>query len=757
MKSMIGVVALLWAAMAARGGTSPLTASPATLAFSYQSGNATLPPAQTLQVTSSPTGASFTIAISGSPFDAAWLMVSTPSGKAPASVKVQVNPTGLPAGVYTGALTVSATVNSVAVTQTTAVTLTVTAAPPTVTATPSSLSFSYTTGDPIPSASLGSALLLSSNGSALTATVSVKGATWLTVTPTGNITLLGLLKTLTVTVDPTGLASKVYTGQITVNAPGAANSTLTVNVTLTVNAAPPKISDTWPAGVMQSAKATTVTLLGSGFTGSTISASGFTPASTITVSDGTSTATETFYIPVYQASATTLRLGVASPLPGGALVTAYLQPLSALGGTGPYTYTLASGTLPTGLTLSTGGVISGTPLTAGSYSFTVLITDSSSTALQAYGQLKLTIDPIGATALRVSVAAAPLGLGTVGSAYGPVTLTALGGTGGPYSWSAAGLPAGLAVSSAGDLSGTPTTDGALGNVPATVVGDTAVLAVVPAGDLATAGVLRLAATTPSPGGGTSNEGQFQVYGPEPQILAITNSASLSQGTLSPGELITLWGLGLGPQTLAIYDPSAPPLPTSLPSTGSVTSVTINGTLAPLLYSSATQVGVIVPYTVSGTSAQVILTYGTLSSQPYTAAVASVDPGVYSLTGSGQGQGAILNYNSTTGDYTVNSVSNAAVRGSIVVLYVTGSGATTSTDYDNLIPPSPDVTPLLAPTVTIGGQGAVVLGAQAPPGSVPGLLQINVTVPTTIPASSAAPVVVTIGGVASQSGLTMAVK
>ena len=106
---------------------------------------------------------------------------------------------------------------------------------------------------------------------------------------------------------------------------------------------------------------------------------------------------------------------------------------------------------------------------------------------------------------------------------------------------------------------------------------------------------------------------------------------------------------------------------------------------------------------------------------------------------------------------MNSGANAALRGSIVVIYMTGTGATTSTDYTHLIPATPAVTPLAMPTVTIGGQDATVQAAQAPPGSVPGLLQINVTVPATVTASIASPVVVTVGGVSSQTGLTMAVK
>jgi uncharacterized protein (TIGR03437 family) len=114
--------------------------------------------------------------------------------------------------------------------------------------------------------------------------------------------------------------------------------------------------------------------------------------------------------------------------------------------------------------------------------------------------------------------------------------------------------------------------------------------------------------------------------------------------------IAIFGLGLGPPALTIFDPSTPPIPTSLPSAGPATSVTINGTPAPILYTSATQVGVLVPQSTAGLTAQVVLTFGTLVSQGTTVAVVAADPGLFSIASSGHGQGAILNFNSITGDY-----------------------------------------------------------------------------------------------------------
>ena len=78
-------------------------------------------------------------------------------------------------------------------------------------------------------------------------------------------------------------------------------------------------------------------------------------------------------------------------LPGGTAGTAYSQALSATGGTTPYTWSLASGTLPAGLALSAGGTISGTPKTAGTSTFTVQVSDAENPAQTATQQLSITV------------------------------------------------------------------------------------------------------------------------------------------------------------------------------------------------------------------------------------------------------------------------------------------------------------------------------------------------------------------------------
>ncbi len=81
-------------------------------------------------------------------------------------------------------------------------------------------------------------------------------------------------------------------------------------------------------------------------------------------------------VPLVIAAATCPVITLAPPtLPTGSVGVAYSQPITATGGTAPYTFSVVSGTLPAGLTLSSGGLLSGTPTTVGSPPVTILATD----------------------------------------------------------------------------------------------------------------------------------------------------------------------------------------------------------------------------------------------------------------------------------------------------------------------------------------------------------------------------------------------
>jgi hypothetical protein len=149
---------------------------------------------------------------------------------------------------------------------------------------------------------------------------------------------------------------------------------------------------------------------------------------------------------------TPLQITTASPLPSGTVGSAYAVGLQAQGGNQPYSWS-ATGQLPPGLALLSSGVISGTPTTTGTYSFTVVIRDSS--GVSASKQLSLTVGGTGGSTVSITTRTLPAGV--VGQPYSQ-QISATGGTG-TYTFTATGLPAGLTLSSSGLLSGTPTVPG----------------------------------------------------------------------------------------------------------------------------------------------------------------------------------------------------------------------------------------------------------------------------------------------------------
>jgi len=139
-------------------------------------------------------------------------------------------------------------------------------------------------------------------------------------------------------------------------------------------------------------------------------------------------------------------------LPNGIISVAYSQTLQATGDA-PITWVVASGNLPNGLTLSTAGVISGTPTAAGTFNFTVKATNSDGSDTKALSIIIINPD----TGYPV-ITTTSLPNGNVGVAYSQ-TLAATSET--PVTWSieSGNLPTGLTLSTAGVISGTPTTAG----------------------------------------------------------------------------------------------------------------------------------------------------------------------------------------------------------------------------------------------------------------------------------------------------------
>jgi uncharacterized protein (TIGR03437 family) len=230
---------------------------------------------------------------------------------------------------------------------------------------------------------------------------------------------------------------------------------------------------------------------------------------------------------------------------------------------------------------------------------------------------------------------------------------------------------------------------------------------------------------------------------------VVNAASSVSGPIAPGEMVSIYGTNIGPPTSATATLNSQGLVSNQLAN---TQVVVNGAPAPLIYVSATQVNAIIPYAVAGQgSASMQIVYQGQPTNSITLPVAATAPGLFTF-GGGQGQAAALNQ-----DYSVNGASNPAAQGSVIQLFGTGEGQTNPPGVDGQLANGATIPkPLANVSVTIGGQPAPVTYAGTAPGEVAGFLQVNAQIPTGL-SSGSVPVVLTIGGVSSRSGVTIAVK
>lgn len=154
----------------------------------------------------------------------------------------------------------------------------------------------------------------------------------------------------------------------------------------------------------------------------------------------------------------------AGALPAAATGTAYSQSFTATGGNGSHTFAFVPGSsAPPGMTLSAAGLLSGTPNVAGSYSFDIIATDSTSVGDGGpfdSAAVTYTLEVTDPTVAINSPAAGALPAATTGTAYSQ-SFGATGGNGSHTFAIASGssAPPGMTLSTAGVLSGTPNAAG----------------------------------------------------------------------------------------------------------------------------------------------------------------------------------------------------------------------------------------------------------------------------------------------------------
>jgi len=359
------------------------------------------------------------------------------------------------------------------------------------------------------------------------------------------------------------------------------------------------------------------------------------------------TATKAFALTVNPA----LVITTSSPLPTGTVGVNYSQLLAATGGSGSYNWAVSVGSLPSPLSLNPStGLISGQPGAAiTSDNFTIQVTDTNQVVTTK--AFAMTINP----ALLITTTS-PLPAATPTVAYSQ-TFAASGGAGG-YSWSATGLPAWLAMSTAGALTGMP---------PLTAVDSTFTVTVTDSLNVATSG-------------------SFTV----PVTLAITTTSPLPTGQVGVNysQSLTATG-GTGQYTWSVTVGALPNPPALNPTTGLISGQPSAATTAnfTIQVQDSNQVTASVPFTLTinpaasiqtlspnssnaGLSLQVSIT-GSYTHFAQGTTVASFGPGI-AVGGGTAGQPGPVTVISATSATAQIAISASAATGSQTVTVTTGA-------------------------------------------------------------------------------------
>jgi len=392
----------------------------------------------------------------------------------------------------------------------------------------------------------------------------------------------------------------------------------------------------------------------------------------------------------------------------------------------------ASGTAPASLSVS----VSPGSLSAGVYQGTVHITAGASnspvsiavTLTVTQAQASLTVTPQTLAFQYTSGGAAP-------AAQSVAIANAAAGT---LSWTAADSDFWVSVS---PLSGTAPSTLSVSVNPANLAPGTYTSNVQIVSSGAVGGPAQIAVT-------------FTVQGtqPAPAITAVANGATFQPGFAS-ATWVSIFGTNLSQITYTWQtgDYANGMLPTNLRGV----AVTIDGVPAYIEYISPTQINLLAPDDTTTGPVQVQVSTAQQASNSFTAQKNQFSPAFFTIGSTAYIAAEHANY-SYVGPVSLSSPGYSftpAAPGETISLYGTGFGPTT--------PPTPS-SQLVSAAATLANSVTITIGGvDVPPLSVlsalvaPGLYQFNVTVPN-LP-NGDAPVVAKIGGVSSQSGVSITIQ
>jgi uncharacterized protein (TIGR03437 family) len=229
------------------------------------------------------------------------------------------------------------------------------------------------------------------------------------------------------------------------------------------------------------------------------------------------------------------------------------------------------------------------------------------------------------------------------------------------------------------------------------------------------------------------------------VVSAASFVPAPNNQVAPGQIVSIFGRGF--TASAGVSATVVPLPTQLAPEN--VTVTACGRAFPLFSVSPAQINAQLPLDCPGTSTVTITVAVAGQTAMQTLSLAQASPGIFTVNGSGAGDGVILH-----ADNTLVSAAKPATAGEEVVIYATGLGAT-SPSFATGTAANQVNTTTMPVSVMIGGQNAPVLSSGLTQGLV-GLYQVNAIMPSGITGSQ--PVVITVGSTfSSRAGVTTSLQ
>jgi uncharacterized protein (TIGR03437 family) len=231
---------------------------------------------------------------------------------------------------------------------------------------------------------------------------------------------------------------------------------------------------------------------------------------------------------------------------------------------------------------------------------------------------------------------------------------------------------------------------------------------------------------------------------EKYAITVVNGAGMQAGSAASGAFLSLFGSGLASGTAAAQ---TTPFPTTLG--GASVQITDSAGVTqpcPLSYASPTQINLLVPDGVAAGPATLTVRQSSGSSAWAMVAVESVAPGLFSMSGSGQGVGAILGVRvDSSGQQSSVPVFSCGASGGCVAVPIDVSAASGQVYLSLYGTGIRGFSSLSNMTATIGGVAVPVFGAAAQ-SQYPGLDQVNVgPLPATLAGKGSSSVVLRVDG------------